>query len=193
MFGLFVLHLSSNDEPSKRLTIWQCTDGTDKKWFKPRNASAKLELHNFKFSSIAIEPSNLLKIWPKLSNEEGRFSPDIVIKTWKDNDKEHFIIIENKGSGARLRVNQLENYPRLMKWLNDNKVSFDFLLLQSIGNDNLLFEQAQKLQKEYTQFGILLWEDALNMMKKTNFVPQGLPTPSWQSYAKGLEIDCDKD
>jgi hypothetical protein len=194
LFGLFVLHLSNIGEPTTGLNIWQGANGTDGKWYERRKPSTTLELSNLSFNSIAIEPSNLLKIlWPeKLEQKEGGFSPDIVIKTRKADGSDHFIIIENKGSGATLRENQLENYPRLMDWLKVKKVSFDFLLLQSVGNNYYLFKKACELQKKYEQFGILLWEEALRVMQKTHFAPQGLPIPLWQVYADALDIDCDK-
>ena len=194
LFAFFALHLSNIGALTNHLTVWQCTDGTDNKWFERRKSSTTLELSNLSFNSIAIEPRDLLKIqWPGiLSSKEGGFSPDIVIKTRKAGSV-HFIIIENKvTTNARLAGNQLENYPRLMNWLNDKKVSFDFLLLQSVGNNNYnLLENARELQKNHKQFGILLWEEVLRVMNNTKFAPLGLPIESWQDYTGALDTDCD--
>ena len=195
LFGFFVLHLGSMDTPSKHLTVWHCTDGTDNKWYASRRSAPSLELSNISFESIAIEPLTLSsKPWPGtqlfLSPADGGFSPDIVIKTRKAEGGDHFVIIENKVR-EDLQANQMVNYRCLTNWLFGKNISFDFLLLQSLGSSPKLFEQARCFQNEGNkQFGILLWEEVLRLMQSTHFAQQGLPIQSWQVYTEALDSDC---
>jgi hypothetical protein len=149
------------------------------------------------FGSIAVEPRVLSKPLPGGGivppADIGGFSPDIVIRSQSSDGNEHFIFIENKvTSEARLMDNQVENYPRLARWLTDRNVSFDVLLLQSAGCSKALYEQARSFQKDTwgSNFGIVLWEQVLQEMRRISFAPIGLPVETWQCYTAALETDC---
>jgi hypothetical protein len=197
LFALFVLHLATGSTPRGRLTVWHCTDGSNNKWYKPRAVRPSLEFTDLTFDSIAIEPRVLPSPWPGtqhiLDTTVGGFSPDIVIRSPDLGRADQFIVIENKIAGY-LAPNQCENYPRLAGWLVERGTPFDFLLLQSAGCHKTLHEQARCFQREPwgSNFGILLWEEVLREMLRTEFTLAGLPVQSWHVYTEALESDCVK-
>jgi hypothetical protein len=196
LFSLFILHLSNGTAPRGKLTIWHCTDGPKAPWYVPRSKE-KLEFKNVTFDDITVEPYGLCRPFlctnETLTAEAGGFSPDIVVRS-RSKNRDHFVIIENKvTSGSHLAPNQIENYPCLMKWLSERKISFDFLILQSVGCCDALAEQTRFLQKEWQRhFGILLWEEVLREMKRTNFLLTGVPIDRWERYSKALDTDCSR-
>jgi len=195
IFSLFTLHIGSGPVPRSRLTIWYCTD-KGPPWYIPRSKNSSLELVNVTFDDITVEPQTLSGTWPGTNDllpAELGFSPDLVLRT-KINSKDHFIIVENKvTSKACLQSNQVENYPRLSKWLLDHNIGFDFLLLQSVGCNNNLADQTRLFQKEpwAAHFGILLWEEVFREMKRTKFMISGLPIETWQTYSTAMDTECD--
>ena len=111
-------------------------------------------------------------------------------------DREHFLIVENKVTyRGCLADNQIENYPLLATWLAERAISFDLLFLQSAGCHETLYKQAKEFQSVSwgSHFGILLWEEVIELMKKSGFTPTGLPVDDWQQFAVGLELDCERD
>ena len=87
------------------------------------------------------------------------------------------------------------NYPRLIGWLLERDVSFDFLILQSAGCCNALAQQARAFQREAwaAHFGVLLWEEVLREMKGAHFCFPGVPINAWQKYSAALDSDCARD
>jgi len=85
----------------------------------------------------------------------------------------------------------MENYPRLAAWLTAHALSFDFLLLQSVGCEEL-HAQARLLQGMpwSEHFGILLWEEVLRVMHAAGFALPEFPIGRWQQFADALEKDC---
>lgn len=197
LFALFALHLGCGSTPRSRFTVWECTNGSNNKWYSPRAARSTLELTGLNFDSIAIEPRALTNPWPGtqdvLSAKVGGFSPDIVIRSCNAEGHDHFVVIENKIAGC-LAPNQYENYALLATWLVEKKVSFDLLLLQSAGCRGSLYDQAHSFQRSPwgNNFGILLWEEVLREMLRTEFTLAGLPVQSWHVYTEALESDCVK-
>lgn len=196
VFALFAVHIGG-PTPKGRLNVWQCTDGTGGKWYQPRTERPTLDLIGLTLDAIAVEPAGFTKPWPGIGvvppSSTGGFSPDIVIKAHKPGSGDHFTVIENKiKSGASLQPNQMENYPRLAAWLESQSVSFDILLLTSIGCSEPLYEQARRFQAATWggRFGILLWEEVLQEMWRSNFSLPGLQIHSWQPYTLALSTEC---
>jgi hypothetical protein len=196
LFAMFALHIGGGPVPRSRLTIWQCTNGVDGKWYAPRESRSTLDLADVTLDAITVEPRALSKPWPGLGvvppADAGGFSPDIVIRSARPGGGDHFIVIENKiTSAASLMDNQVENYPRLARWLTNHRVSFDMLLLKSVGCCKALYNQARAFQDDTwgSSFGILLWEQVLREMRRTNFTVAGLPLDAWERYTTALETD----
>jgi hypothetical protein len=197
VFAMFVLHLGVGPTPRGCLTVWQCTDGSNNKWYAWRPSRPTLKLANLDFESVVVEPRAPWRPWPgtslTLPAAAGGFSPDLVIRSRCANGREHFTIIENKvTSNGCLRDNQIENYPRLADWLLQQGLSLDILLLQSIGCCPALYEQDRLFERKPwgANFGILLWEEVFREMHRTCFTPVGIPTEAWQEYTAGLDTDC---
>lgn len=203
LFALFALHLGARTTPRGRLTVWRCTDGANGKWYAPRKEGRGpvLEFSNLSFDSVAVEPPSRglsTKPWPgtgrHLPIAVGGFPPDVVIRSHGDGS-DHFVIVENKAtSGAHLARNQFENYPRLVQWLIDAKVSFDFFFLQSTGCCKQLTRQARCFERVpwAARFGILLWEEVLRVMDRTDFASGLLPIKPWQKYTESLDVECER-
>jgi hypothetical protein len=205
LFALFVLHLGAGKTPRGQLTVWRCTDGSGKKYYAPRPSGegrgAVLEFSNLSFDSLAVEPPSRglsTKPWPGtgrgLPIAAGGFPPDVVIRSHNDGS-DHFVVVENKATtGAHLAKNQFENYPLMVQWLIEAKVSFDFLLLQSTGCCEKLTQQARLFQRYpwAEHFGILLWEEVLRVMDRTDFMPGLLPIKAWQKYTASLDAECER-
>lgn len=160
IFGMFLLHLGAGPVPQGQLTVWQCSDGGNKKWYSKRLSKPILELTDLDFESIVIEPRALWKPWPETSFDlptaVGCFSPDIVMRSRGQEGTQHFTIIENKiTTGACFADNQLENYSHLAKWLREHDIAFDILLLQSVGCCETLYNQA--LATSEWSMGFELW------------------------------------
>ena len=196
LFSLFALHLGTGTASRGRLTIWHCTDGPKAPWYVPRSTNPTLGLANVTFDDIAVEPHGLSRPWPGtndlLTAAAGGFPPDVVIRS-HIRERDHFVIIENKVTyGACLAGNQIENYPRLITWMLERNISFDFLILQSAGCCDALAQQARSFQREpwAAYFGILLWEEVLREMKGTNFMLPGVPIDAWQRYSGALDTEC---
>ena len=183
--------------PSLKGNLWQCSDGGNKKWYSKRLSKPILELTDLDFESIVIEPRALWKPWPETSFDlptaVGGFSPDIVMRSRGQEGTQHFTIIENKiTTGACFADNQLENYSHLAKWLREHDIAFDILLLQSVGCCETLYNQARLLQNGPwgSSFRLLLWEEVLQEMARTRFMPRGLPIEKWNLYTSALDSDC---
>lgn len=158
LFSLFLLHLAARTTSRDVLTIWHCTDGPKAPWYVRRLANSNLQLANVGFDDMAVEPSSVSFMPEEITPEAGYFPPDIVIRS-NPGDGRHFFIIENKIKG-HLQNNQIHNYPELIKWLLDHKISsFDFLILHSEGRSDALAQQTRNFQKSKwgaDHFGILL-------------------------------------
>jgi len=197
LFALFALHLGCESTPRGGLTVWHASDGSNAKWYAPRPGNSILQFTNLTFDSLSVEPAGGLwkKGWPGVHDSPplkvAGFSPDIVIKSSKAYGGDHFVLIENKIKGA-LRKNQRENYPLLADWLVNNRVSFDVFLLQSAGCRHRYYEDAKFFQGSpwRNHFGILLWEEVLREMLRTEFTLPALPVQSWQVYTGALNSDC---
>ncbi len=195
LFSLFLMHIGGRASRG-HLTIWQCTDGTEPPWYAPRTQNPMLGLSNIAFHDIAVQPLTLPRAWPCTADflpiDIGGFSPDLLVRSRNENG-EYFLIVENKIThGARLAENQAENYPRLIRWLIERQISFDFLILQSAGCCDDLAKQCRSFQSEpwADRFGILLWEEVFRVMKSTGFMSDCLPIDDWQRYSEALDKDC---
>lgn len=196
VFALFAMHIGG-PTPKGRLTIWRCTNGTGGKWYEQRTERPTLDLRGLGLDAIAVEPAGFTKPWPGIGvvppPSAGGFSPDLVIKAQKAEGGDYYAVIENKiASGASLRPDQMENYPRLATWLLSQNVSFDILLLTSVGSCTALYEQAQRFQADTWggSFGVLLWEEVLQEMRRTGFSLPGLQIHFWEPYTSALTADC---
>ncbi len=122
------------------------------------------------------------------------FSPDIVIRCKNSDDRDHFVIIENKIiTGACLQCNQMENYQKLAKMLCEEKISFDLIFLQSVGLGNKIYDQAEIFQENANlgqNFGIIFWEEVFEKMYASGFAPTGLPIEVWKQYTPAYHVEC---
>jgi hypothetical protein len=44
-----------------------------------------------------------------------------------------------------------------------------------------------------SHFGILLWEEVIELMKKSGFTLTGLPVDDWQQFAAALDSECERN
>jgi len=179
VFALFLIQT-----PNAIIRIWHSTRSGSAPWYQPRIERSKIALSSLNFESLAVEPRSL-QSWPLLGSKVppkiGGFSPDIVL-AYAETPK-RFAVIENKITyGAYLSKPQSDNYPNLVEWLADRGIDCEFLLLQSAGSKDTLYDQAGRLQERLRhKFGIILWEQVLIAMAENAFHMRGLELSSYMA------------
>jgi len=202
IFALFLLHLGEA-RGETQLSIFRCRQpGRQDPWpcFESRRESPGLDVYGVGFEDIAVEPDRVpLHCFDPgfdVPIEIGGFRPDVFVRVNKTiaHEKPRFFAVENKRGGRwgdGLSRAQMENYPRLIRYLADNGIDCQFLLLMSLGcSDNgRLWEQAVTLQDDLkAKFGILLWEDVIRHMERTQFRLAGIDIGEWRrKYTDDLD------
>lgn len=194
--SLFALHLLHLGEIGGTLKIWSRLDRERPPYYSQRKERPFLELGNVTWQAIAIEPrcaqmGAYLAARAKVPIREASFEPDVVLTRTGDGDPgPRYTLIENKITQV-LQENQMENYPRLVKKLMETGSSAQALLLMSVGSRKV-DKQARRLQHELDNaFGILLWEDVLRDMNRTQLDLPGVNFQPLENYTTDLEVDAD--
>lgn len=120
-------------------------------------------------------------------------SPDLVIRNSKGaGGQEIYTFIENKTVGASLSPRQCENYVNLVRSLDELGIQSQTFVLCSCGDDGA-YKACEKLQATLglEKFGLVLWEDVLREMKRTEFSLPGLDIAEWaNTYTEDLDHDA---
>jgi hypothetical protein len=198
IFALFLLHLAGKEEGDAHLAVWQPkTPVQPPCYYERRQGSPTINVKNVKFADIAIEPTTVTGRFFRHDLEvtiEFNFRPDILIKLTPTSPlgSPKWILVENKTVGDGLAKSQFENYLKLMKFLEQNRVDAELLLLVSVGTtDNTIYNSAKNFQTHLgARFGVLLWEDVLREMGKQAFAPGGLDTAAWaRQFTNAIDRD----
>lgn len=181
-FSLLILHLAKVNEP---LRVWECRDSIQKPWYWKRESSPLLDVSGLTFNDISVEPSSAAD--PADFGDVARFRPDVLLSF--PSKPGRVVLIENKTS-ACAQSNQLDNYPRASAHLTQRGIINETLWLVSVGSTDQLYGQLKTLEKSLrSNFGVLLWEDVLQVMLSTNFQLPGVPVKKWSEYKSDFEKD----
>lgn len=201
IFSVFLLYLGKKNGKQSHLRVLECKNSEDVPKYKLRRDSPTLAVSGLSFEDLAVEPNRdaMCNYFYDLANATPRiagFEPDLLIRlrTRQPGKKERYVFIENKMEGP-LQRNQVENYPTLVEYLNENGIESEFLLLISLGNKRV-YKQINYLDQHKNdnfKFGLLIWEDVLHRMKEELFHLPGADIAGWQKYTEGLQNRFDLD
>jgi hypothetical protein len=192
LFALYVLHLGRTNGMIK---VWERLDSDKAPYYGPRKGSSSLDLSGLKFEDVSVEPKAhatacYFKLVAGLSAEDSGFEPDLVL--WRPpsgSSGPTYLFVENKIT-QKLQQNQMQNYPRLVKSLNKKGTKAEFLLLMSVGS-NEVDRQARILKTQLGPcFGLLLWEDILRGMSRSGLVLPGIDFQQLDKFTEDLDMDA---
>lgn len=191
LFALFVLHLAKR---GTALTVWQCKEPTDGRYYELRHSSSSIALSGVQVADISIEPPTraMQGFVYSLLNEKldaAGIRPDLFMRVPLVGTPRQYkyVFIENKTTEG-LQSNQEENYPALIKSIKEKKDTLcEFLLLTSVGSCKP-YESAKRFQESMGgSFGMLLWEDVFREMRAQDFKLAGIDVDAWQPFTNALD------
>lgn len=191
LFALYLLHLGKTKGSIK---VWERLDSNKAPYYGRRKGSPWFDLSGLRFEDVTVEPKTLarhLKLVAKLSAEEAGFEPDVVlVRPSSSLSKRRYVFIENKIT-QKLQPNQIENYPKLIGSLNKKGIEAEFLLLMSIGSNEVDNQARGALKTQLgPRLGLLLWEDVICEMGRGGFVLPGIDFLQFEKFTRDLDADA---
>ena len=191
IFVLFLLHLAKTSKPY--ISTWRPILKTDNTpWWFERKQEPVLNVAGLSFENITVEPSSITSIVPnnKISLTISGISPDVVLRLPCKNDKDLYIIIENKPfDNSNLTSKQRNEYIKAKEKLNQYGRCI-LLILHSVGCKGLFKSLIKMEMDNKPDIGLLLWEDVFRIIGESDFTLPGITFSNLNKFTKDAALDC---
>ena len=198
VLGLFFCHLGAQTHGESALSVYQCLPEAKKApWYELRMLNSHIHVAGVGRNDLCVEPTRLTG-YCGADTTIGGIRPDIVVNLppTEFDDRPTHLILETETVGARAGSVQLENYIKFSDHLDASGHRTQILLVISIGCHDNIYNAAKRAQLMWpNRFGLLLWEDLLRKMVKTNFVLPGFDFPEIvkDGYTAAFDSEVAKD